>query len=55
MDYLFDPDVIHECALAGIGKPKPEMFDAIADAMEAAYPGASTARSPGSTASPAGR
>jgi C-8 sterol isomerase len=39
MDYLFDPDVIHECALAGIGKPKPEMFDAIADAMEAAYPG----------------
>jgi len=39
MDYLFDPDVIHECALAGIGKPKPEMFDAIADAMEDAYPG----------------
>lgn len=39
MDYLFDPDVIHECALAGIGKPKPAMFDAIADAMEARYPG----------------
>ncbi len=39
MRYLFDPDVIHECALAGIGKPKPAMFDAIADAMDAAYPG----------------
>ncbi len=39
MDYLFDPDVVHECALAGLGKPKPAMFDAIADAMEARYPG----------------
>ena len=39
MDYLFDPDVIHACALAGIGKPKPAMFDAIADAMEDRYPG----------------
>jgi len=39
MDYLFDPDVIHACALAGVGKPKPAMFDAVADAMEDAYPG----------------
>jgi len=39
MEYLFDPDVVHECALAGIGKPKPAMFDAIADAMEDRYPG----------------
>ena len=39
MDYLFDPQVIHECALAGLGKPKPAMFDAIADEMEDAYPG----------------
>jgi len=39
MEYLFDPDVIHECALAGIGKPKPAMFDAIADAVEERYPG----------------
>jgi len=39
MDYLFDPDVIHECALAGLGKSKPAMFDAVADAMEARYPG----------------
>lgn len=39
MDYLFDPQVIHECALRGVGKPKPAMFDAIADAVEDAYPG----------------
>jgi len=39
MEYLFDPDVLHECALAGIGKPKPAMFDAIADAVEDRYPG----------------
>jgi hypothetical protein len=39
MHYLFDPQIIHECALQGIGKPKPQMFDAIADAMEASYPG----------------
>ncbi len=39
MDYLFDPQVIHACALKGIGKPKPAMFDAIADAIEDAYPG----------------
>jgi len=38
MDYVFDPDVVHECALAGIGKPKPQMFDAVADALEARYP-----------------
>ena len=25
--YVFDPDVVHECALPCIGKPKPEMFD----------------------------
>jgi len=39
MEYLFDPDVLHECALVGIGKPKPAMFDAIADAVEDRYPG----------------
>jgi C-8 sterol isomerase len=39
MDFLFDPQVIHACALKGIGKPKPAMFDAIADAIEDAYPG----------------
>lgn len=37
--YIFDPDVVHQCALAAIGKKKPEMFDAFADAMEKRYPG----------------
>jgi len=39
MHYLFDPEVVDECALAGIGHPKPEMFDRIAQALEARYPG----------------
>lgn len=39
MGYLFDPDVVHECALAGLGLAKPAMFDAVADALEARYPG----------------
>lgn len=38
MEYLFDPNVIHECALAGLGKPKPAMFEAVAAAMASAYP-----------------
>jgi C-8 sterol isomerase len=38
-DHLFDPDVVHECALASLGKPRPQMFDAFADAMERRYPG----------------
>jgi hypothetical protein len=39
MEYLFDPETVHECALAGLGADKPEMFEAIADAFEKAYPG----------------
>jgi C-8 sterol isomerase len=39
VDYLFDPDVVHECALAGLGRPKPEMFEAIAHELSASYPG----------------
>ncbi len=39
MDYLFDPDVIHECGLAGLGLPKPAAFEAVADAMAVRYPG----------------
>jgi hypothetical protein len=39
MDYLFDPDTVHECSLTGLDKPKPAMFDAIADALDAEYPG----------------
>lgn len=37
--YVFDPDVLHQCALKGLGKKKPEMFDVVAAAMEKAYPG----------------
>ena len=37
--YIFDPETVHQCAMAAIGKPKPAMFDAFADAMETHYPG----------------
>jgi hypothetical protein len=37
--YIFDPEVIHECALKGLGLPKPEMFDVIAREIERRYPG----------------
>jgi C-8 sterol isomerase len=39
MPFVFDPDTVHACALAGLGRPKPAMFDAFADAMETPYPG----------------
>jgi C-8 sterol isomerase len=39
MKYVFDPEVVHECALKCLGKPKPEMFEVFADAMEERYPG----------------
>jgi C-8 sterol isomerase len=39
VEYLFDPDVVHECALTALGKPKPAMFKAVADALDARYPG----------------
>src|SRR5438067_3088035 len=38
MKYIFDPAVVHESALAGLGKSKPMMFDAFAEAMEQSYP-----------------
>jgi hypothetical protein len=38
-NYIFDPEVIHECSLAGLGRPRPEMFDTIAAAMADKYPG----------------
>jgi len=38
-NYVFDPDVVHECSLAAIGLPKPQMFDVFASAMEQHYPG----------------
>ena len=39
MAYVFDPDIVHECSLASLDKPKPMMFDAFAEAMEDKYPG----------------
>ena len=39
MDYVFDPQVVHECAMAGLGLAKPAMFGAVAGAMEERYPG----------------
>jgi C-8 sterol isomerase len=38
-NYVFDPDVVHDCALACLGKKKPEMFDAFAAEMDKQYPG----------------
>jgi C-8 sterol isomerase len=37
--YIFDPEVIDECARAGLGQPKPAMFDMIAKEIEKRYPG----------------
>lgn len=37
--YIFDPEVVDECALECIGHPKPKMFDVFAEAMEKRYPG----------------
>ena len=39
LKYVFDPDVVHKCGLAGLGLKKPEMFDAVAKALETRYPG----------------
>ena len=30
--WVFDPDVVHECAMASLGIAKPDMFDAFAEA-----------------------
>ena len=37
--YVFDPDVVHACAMKCLGHKKPEMFDVFTDAMEEEYPG----------------
>src|SRR5208283_4178739 len=37
--YIFDPEVIDECAMACLGHRKPEMFDVFARAVEESYPG----------------
>jgi len=35
---VFDPTVVHECAMECLGYPKPEMFDVFGKAMEKRYP-----------------
>lgn len=37
--YIFDPEVVDECALVCIDYPKPAMFDVFANALEERYPG----------------
>jgi hypothetical protein len=40
MEYIFDPLVVHECAMTALDKPtKPDMFDAFVEAMAVEYPG----------------
>jgi len=36
---VFNPTVVHECAMECLGYPKPEMFDVFGKAMEKRYPG----------------
>jgi hypothetical protein len=36
--YVFDPDVVHACAMKSLGHTKPQMFDVFADAMDQEYP-----------------
>jgi C-8 sterol isomerase len=36
---VFDPDVVHDCSMKCLGLPKPQMFDAFAEALELKYPG----------------
>jgi C-8 sterol isomerase len=40
MRYIFDPQVVHDCAMVGVqsGKPVPEIFDVVIDALEERYP-----------------
>jgi C-8 sterol isomerase len=38
-EFVFDPDVVHDCSMKCLGQPKPQMFDTFADAMEEQYPG----------------
>lgn len=39
MEYVFDPTTVHECAMTSLGLPKPEMFDAFAEALALRHPG----------------
>jgi hypothetical protein len=35
---VFDTEIVHQCAMECLGKPKPEMFDAFAQALAKHYP-----------------
>src|SRR5689334_25325095 len=37
--YVFDPEVVHVCAMKALGLPKPAMFEAFAQALDERYPG----------------
>lgn len=39
MEYVFDPTIVHECAMTSLGRAKPGMFDAFAEALAERYPG----------------
>jgi hypothetical protein len=35
---VFDPEIVHQCAMECLGLPKPQMFDAFANALAKHYP-----------------
>ena len=37
--YRFDPAVVREAGLVGVGLPLPQAIEAVTDALEARYPG----------------
>jgi len=39
MAYIFDPEVLHDCARRGVGLPPSEMFDAVTAELDRRYPG----------------
>ncbi|TNC20464.1 hypothetical protein [Amycolatopsis alkalitolerans] len=39
MNHVFDPAVVHECAMASLGLAKPAMFEVFAEEMDRRYPG----------------
>ncbi|RMF22926.1 MAG: isomerase, partial [Deltaproteobacteria bacterium] len=38
MEYVFEPERLHECVRQGIGLPVGEAFDRITEALSRAYP-----------------
>ena len=38
MGYVFDPEVLHDCANHGVGLPLEEAFNVVTDALTAKYP-----------------